>query len=135
MLPNFQKPSLAKKPSFTRNIAAPQSNSDPHTPTIHSDGKVQPLRNDESKHAYIDYRNYKFDELEDLQSMAFKKYCGPTPESNWVIPGKLLVGAYPASKDDDESFYLLSSILKYGINKFVCLQQEVRYFHYIIPNA
>ena len=50
---------------------------------------------------------------------------GPTPESNWVIPGKLLVGAYPASQDDTETFELLTSILKLGVTKFVCLQLEV----------
>lgn len=57
----------------------------------------------------------------------FLQYCGPTTESNWVIPGVLLVGAYPATQDDDETFDLLTSILKLGINKFVCLQQEVQY--------
>ena len=50
---------------------------------------------------------------------------GPTPESNWVIPGLLLVGAYPASQDDTETFELLTSILKLGVTQFVCLQLEV----------
>lgn len=54
------------------------------------------------------------------------QYCGPTPESNWVIPGVLLVGAYPASEDDNETFELLTAILQLGITKFVCLQSEVR---------
>lgn len=54
------------------------------------------------------------------------QYVGPTNESNWVIPGILLVGAYPASQDDIETFELITSILKLGIRKFVCLQQEVR---------
>ena len=53
------------------------------------------------------------------------QYVGPTPESNWVIPGKLLVGAYPASNDDTETFELLTSILKLAVTKFVCLQLEV----------
>ena len=57
-----------------------------------------------------------------------KQYCGPTPESNWVIPNHLLVGAYPASQDDAETFELITSILKLGITKFVCLQQEVSIF-------
>ena len=52
---------------------------------------------------------------------------GPTPESNWVIPGRLLVGAYPASQSDVETFELLISILKQGVTSFVCLQQEVIY--------
>lgn len=53
------------------------------------------------------------------------QYCGPTTESNWVIPGVLLVGAYPASEDDTETFDLISGILKLGIRKFACLQLEV----------
>ena len=53
------------------------------------------------------------------------QYVGPTPESNWVIPGRLLVGAYPASEDDDETFDLIVAILRQGVSKFVCLQSEV----------
>lgn len=62
--------------------------------------------------------------LEPLSELTLEKYCGPTPESNWVIPGKLLVGAFPASENDEDTFCLLSSILKCNINKFVCLQKE-----------
>ena len=40
--------------------------------------------------------------------------------------GVFLVGAYPASQDDAETFDLLTNILKQGITKFVCLQQEYR---------
>jgi protein-tyrosine phosphatase len=64
--------------------------------------------------------------LEDSSTIDFDRYCGPTPESNWVLPGVFLVGAYPASQDDAETFDLLTSILKNGITKFVCLQQEYR---------
>ena len=53
-------------------------------------------------------------------------YVGPTPESNWVIPGVLLVGAFPAEIDDTITFFQISEILKRGINKFVCLQNEYR---------
>lgn len=53
-------------------------------------------------------------------------YVGPTPESNWVIPGVLLVGAFPAEIDDTITFFQLSEILKSRINKFVCLQNEYR---------
>jgi hypothetical protein len=42
-----------------------------------------------------------------------------------VIPGVLLVGAYPASDDDEDTFELITSILKQGVSKFVCLQSEV----------
>lgn len=43
-------------------------------------------------------------------------YTGPTDESNWVIPGKLLAGAFPG---DD-----LRAILATGVTTFVCLQKE-----------
>ena len=99
---------------------------------------------------YTDYRSFQFKTLDPLDRLPFEKvyiniyiiissnlfisnykllnllqYAGPTPESNWVIPGILLVGAYPASQDDLETFDLITSILKLGIRKFVCLQQEV----------
>ena len=61
-----------------------------------------------------------------MSKVTFDNYCGPTPESNWVVPNMLLVGAYPASTDDEETLDLITSILKQGVNKFVCLQQEVR---------
>jgi hypothetical protein len=51
-------------------------------------------------------------------------YVGPTEESNWVIYGRLLVGAYPASVHDEPNTRILSGILKLGISTFVCLQQE-----------
>jgi hypothetical protein len=73
----------------------------------------------------IDYRSFQFQPLESIQNLHFDNYCGPTPESNWVVRGKLLVGAYPASEDDAETLELITSILKWGITKFVCLQQEV----------
>jgi hypothetical protein len=42
-----------------------------------------------------------------------------------VIRDCLLVGAYPASEEDEETFELISSILINRINTFVCLQSEV----------
>ncbi len=74
----------------------------------------------------VDYRSFQFQELEAASVVCFDKYVGPTPESNWVVPGKLLVGAYPASTDDKETLDLITSILQWGVTKFVCLQQEVR---------
>ncbi len=47
-----------------------------------------------------------------------KKYCGVTQTSNWLIPGKLLVGGYPDKEDDIEN------IENAGINTFVCLNEE-----------
>lgn len=71
------------------------------------------------------YQNFQFQPLEPVAKLVFDKYVGPTPESNWVVPGKLLVGAYPASADDAETLDLITSILRNGATKFVCLQQEV----------
>lgn len=74
----------------------------------------------------IFYGNHKFVPLEPKSAITFERYCGPTAESNWILPGILLVGAYPATNDDNETFELLSSILYLGITKFVCLQREYR---------
>ena len=49
---------------------------------------------------------------------------GTTEESNWLIPGKLLVGAYPASVVDEVNARILTGILATGVTTFVCLQQE-----------
>jgi len=51
--------------------------------------------------------------------------AGPTPWSNWVIPGLVIAGAYPASLDDAETERILTTLLELGINTFVCLQAEV----------
>jgi len=100
-----------------RQIAAPFQSS-----TAVLDGGKKSIDSEEED--YICFRNHEFQPLERIKDLQFDTYCGPTPESNWVIPGRLLVGAYPASDDDDETFELISSILKMGVRKFVCLQSE-----------
>jgi len=67
-----------------------------------------------------------FPELESFSTIAARAedYCGPSDESNWVIPGLLLVGAFPGVTDDDENWDLITSILGLGITTFVCLQDE-----------
>ena len=47
----------------------------------------------------------------------------------------LLVGAYPASQDDTETFELLTSILKLSITQFVCLQLEVCVCVYVMESS
>jgi hypothetical protein len=32
----------------------------------------------------VNYRNFAFQPLESVDELQFDKYCGPTPESNWV---------------------------------------------------
>lgn len=49
-------------------------------------------------------------------------YVGPTEESNWVLLGRMLVGAYPSSQDDALNDQILTSILQLGVTTFVCLQ-------------
>ena len=52
------------------------------------------------------------------------KYRGPIPESNWVIPNHLVVGAFPATPRDEETIQNLFGILTQGVTTFVCLQEE-----------
>ena len=51
-----------------------------------------------------------------------KEMRGPTDWSNWVIPGRVIAGAYPASMDDADTEHVLTLLLELGINTFVCLQ-------------
>ncbi|CBJ33615.1 conserved unknown protein [Ectocarpus siliculosus] len=70
-------------------------------------------------------RASSFPGLEALSSIdKAGRYLGPTMESNWVLPGRLLVGAYPASMNDSHHAHLLCTILLQGVSTFVCLQQE-----------
>ena len=55
------------------------------------------------------------------------RYMGPTDESNWVLDGCLLVGAYPCSQHDATTTAILTSILGLGVTTFVCLQQEYQH--------
>ena len=41
-------------------------------------------------------------------------FTGPTEESNWVIPGRILVGAYPSALEDKLNNEILLSILRLG---------------------
>eukprot|EP00937_MAST-01D_sp_MAST-1D-sp2_P004178 g4178.t1 len=55
------------------------------------------------------------------------RYLGPTEESNWVLPGRLLVGAYPSHDDDIINDRIVRSILEQGVQTFVCLQREYQH--------
>ncbi|MEW5309729.1 MAG: hypothetical protein WDW38_001591 [Sanguina aurantia] len=63
--------------------------------------------------------------LPPLPKLPAREAAGPTPWSNWVIPGRVIAGAYPASLDDAETERILSTMLELGMNTFVCLQAEV----------
>ena len=62
--------------------------------------------------------------LPPFSSIKLSEYAGPTDESNWVIPGMLMAGAYPAANDDTLHYDILSSLLTLGLSTFVCLQAE-----------
>jgi hypothetical protein len=104
-----------------RNISAPHQ-----VKKLHNEPNSGKTLESNSLSDFVDHSNFRFKELDEVSSITFKEYCGPTPESNWVIPGVLLVGAYPASQDDEETYELITSILKERVTKFVCLQQEYR---------
>ena len=50
---------------------------------------------------------------------------GPLPWCNWVVPGRVLAGAFPGSTSDAETEAALTALLRAGVNTFVCLQAEV----------
>ena len=111
-----------KRGRNTRDITAPKFD-----PTTESTSNTLTTEKTLKQYLHIDAgQGSTVPPLEDSQNVTLEKYCGPTPESNWVLPGKLLVGAYPASENDEETFALLSSILKCKVNKFICLQQEYK---------
>lgn len=109
-----------KKSKPMRDISAPFQPSPRATP------RFSPMTERDRPADRVDFLSTEFQGLDPDHNITYDKYVGPTPESNWVIPGKLLVGAYPASADDTETFELLTSILKLGITKFVCLQLEYK---------
>lgn len=66
-----------------------------------------------------------------LRSVEFREninptYTGPTSESNWLIPGRLLVGGYPGSYYNNplETKKIQEALINSGIDTFVCLNQE-----------
>jgi protein-tyrosine phosphatase len=77
-------------------------------------------------HAINEFRG-RIPSLPPVKSVNAELYMGPTEESNWVIYGHLLVGAYPSSTNDLANAQLLTSILRLGVTTFVCLQQEYQH--------
>lgn len=55
--------------------------------------------------------------LPKIEEIFTEVFRGPYAYSNWVIPGSLLVGAYPRSKN-------LPFILPTGVTKFICLMED-----------
>lgn len=56
-----------------------------------------------------------------------QEYCGPTDESNWIIPHKILASAYPSAPYDHDGRITRSKIKSMydaGIRHIVCLQTK-----------
>ena len=51
----------------------------------------------------------------------------PIPDSYWVIPGKLLAGAYPGDSDDVAARRKLNTLLDAGVTAFVDLTEAGEY--------
>eukprot|EP01138_Halocafeteria_seosinensis_P005269 gb/GECG01005387.1/.p1 GENE.gb/GECG01005387.1/~~gb/GECG01005387.1/.p1 ORF type:complete len:263 (+),score=11.32 gb/GECG01005387.1/:1-789(+) len=64
-----------------------------------------------------------------------KVFPGPTDTSNWIIPGILLVGAYPGSAFGPERHRkTIEGVVKdAGVTTFVCLQPRDELEHRFIP--
>ena len=58
----------------------------------------------------------------DIPSQIFT-HSVPFPRSYWVVPGKLLAGYYPGSKDKDEAHLKLRGLLDHGIRYVINLME------------
>ena len=107
-----------KMSAFSRDISAPfQDLSAATSSTSVVDEEF------EREFASIKYSFGKIN-IYDKQEFTPIKYQGPSPESNWVIQGKLLVGAFPGYVNDKENERMLTKILNCGVSTFVSLQKE-----------
>ncbi|ORX97933.1 phosphatases II [Basidiobolus meristosporus CBS 931.73] len=59
-----------------------------------------------------------------LEDLVAQYPPNPTPYSNWVIPEKVICGAYPMVRDKEKCVDYLRSLLSAGVTTFVCLQEE-----------
>ena len=98
-------------PPIVRPIAAPSFGRWPRSrPRSPNDGRVRQR-----------LEPPKLQNFEDILKLR-DQYVGSTDESNWVMPGWLLVGAHSASVNDEENYSLLQSSCR--VSMFVCLQKE-----------
>eukprot|EP01029_Cantina_marsupialis_P004874 TRINITY_DN1515_c0_g1_i1.p1 TRINITY_DN1515_c0_g1~~TRINITY_DN1515_c0_g1_i1.p1 ORF type:complete len:783 (+),score=226.63 TRINITY_DN1515_c0_g1_i1:40-2349(+) len=51
-------------------------------------------------------------------------YRGPTQESNWLLPNRIMAGAFPACENDGITRSVLRKLMNLGVTTFVCLQSE-----------
>ena len=55
------------------------------------------------------------------------RHVGPVPDSYWVEPGRLLAGAYPGARDEDDARVRLARFREAGVTVFVDLTEEGEY--------
>jgi len=72
----------------------------------------------------VDFTTVTFSGLIPLNKINREDIFGPIAESNWVVPGKLIAGAFPGYVSDLETETSLITILNSGVSKFVCMQEE-----------
>ena len=63
------------------------------------------------------------------------KLTVPFDRSYWVIPGKLLAGCYPGSKDKTEARQKLNGLIIFGVRHFISLMEPNEYNPSISPFA
>eukprot|EP00889_Picochlorum_renovo_P005959 jgi/Picre1/32989/NNA_008316.t1 len=51
-------------------------------------------------------------------------FRGPTPWSNYIIQGRVLAGAYPATISDEETHGILRALLKVGVTSLFAFKQN-----------
>jgi len=72
----------------------------------------------------VDFTTTTFHGLTPLNEINRAGIFGPIDESNWVVPGKLIAGAFPGHVSDAETDSSIIKILNSGVTKFVCMQEE-----------
>ena len=108
-----------KMSAFSRDISAPFQ----HLSAAASSSSEPVDEEFELEFASIKYSFGKIN-VYDKQKFMQSLYQGPTPESNWVIKGELLAGAFPGYVSDKENEEILTKILNCGVSTFVSLQKE-----------
>jgi predicted protein tyrosine phosphatase len=116
--------------SFARDIAAPFQSSEKMTIDelirLEELGRIQTriASSDDIVQPNMSKEYIVINALEAIADLKKENYFGPHKESNWVIPGRLIAGAYPADKDIEKTEENLLVILQTGVTHFVCLQSE-----------
>jgi predicted protein tyrosine phosphatase len=60
----------------------------------------------------------------DLNDDFIAIHKGPTDTSNWLVPGRILMSAYPSDLQEANALLKARQLLSGGIRTFVCLQEK-----------